>query len=57
MNIEAIFFVEEMLQRRIRNDSAVPEMIGADLDHRQGRRQRPAGHNVFRSDTSRALSK
>ena len=47
---EPVFLFEQMLQRRVRDDAAVPEMVGADPDHRQGRRQRAAGHHVLRLD-------
>ena len=39
-----------MLQRRVRDDAAVPEIVGADLHHRQGRRQRAARNDVLGLD-------
>ena len=48
--IELVFLIEQMLQRRIGNDAAVPEVIGADLDHRQRRRQSTARHDVLGLD-------
>ncbi len=48
--VEPVVLVEQMLQRRVGDDAAVPEMIGADLHHRQGRRQRAARHDVLRLD-------
>ena len=48
--IQPVVLVQQMLQRRVGDDAAVPEMIGADLDHRQRGRQRAACHHVFGRD-------
>ena len=32
--VEIVFLVKQMLQRRVGNDAAIPEMVGADLHHR-----------------------
>ena len=39
-----------MLQRRVGDDAAVPEIIRADLHRRESGRQRPRRHDVFRLD-------
>ncbi len=48
--IDLVVLVQQMLQRRVGNDTAVPEMIGADFHHRERGRQRAAGHHVFGPD-------
>ena len=48
--VQLVVLVQQMLQRGVGNDAAVPEMIGADLDHRQRRRQRAARHHVLGAD-------
>ena len=48
--VQLVVLVQQMLQRGVGNDAAIPEMIGADLDHRQRRRQRAACHHVFGRD-------
>ena len=42
--------LEDMLQRRVGDQAAVPVIVGADLDHRQRRRQGAARHDVLRDD-------
>jgi hypothetical protein len=48
--VPPIVLVEQMLQRRVGDDAAVPEMIGADTHHLQRRQQRAAGHHMFGLD-------
>ena len=42
--------IEQMLQRRVGDQAAIPVVVFADADHGQGRRQGAAGHDMFRSD-------
>ena len=39
-----------MLQRRVRNNTAIPEIIGADLHHGKARRQRARRHHMLWQD-------
>src|SRR5262249_21999317 len=45
--VELVVLIEEMLQGSIGYDTAIPEVICADLNHRQRRRERAAGHDVL----------
>ncbi len=42
--------VEHPLQRRVRDDAAVPVELAVDLGRREARRQRAAGDHVLRAD-------
>ena len=53
--IPAAVLIEQMLQRSVGDDATVPEIVGADLDHRQCRRQRAARHHVLGSDLLLAI--
>src|SRR5271157_3911576 len=48
--IESGRIVEHIPQRRVGHDAAVPVVVALDDDRRQARWQRPAGHDVFRTD-------
>ena len=45
--VDAVVEVEQILERRVRHDAAIPEMVGPDLHHRQGGRQGAARHHVL----------
>ena len=42
--------VEDVLQRRVRDEAAVPVGLALDLDRREARRQGAGGHDVLRAD-------
>src|SRR5215471_7559199 len=46
--VQTVFLVEQVLQGCVRYDAAVPEIVAADLDHRQRRWQRTARQDVVR---------
>src|SRR5262249_54393427 len=48
--VQLVVLIEQMLERRVGNDTTVPEVIRPDLDHRQRRRQRAARHDVLELD-------
>ena len=48
--VQAVLVIQQILQRRVRDDAAVPVMVVADLDAWERGRQRAARHDVFRSD-------
>ena len=46
----AALLLEEVSQRRVRHEPAIPIMAAVDLDWRKARRQRARGHDVARID-------
>jgi hypothetical protein len=55
--VEVVVLVEQVLQRRVRDDAAVPEIVGADLDHRQRGGSAPLAMTCSGLDLLLALSK
>jgi len=49
-SVERVVLVEDILQRGVGDDPAVPEMVGADLHHGQRRGEGAARHDVLRPD-------
>src|SRR6266404_1631623 len=41
-------FIQHIIQRRVRGDTAIPEMLALDDDRRETGRQRARSHDVFR---------
>lgn len=46
-SVHPILLIEQMLQRCVEDDATVPELIGADFDHRQRWWESPARHDVL----------
>ncbi len=47
---QALLLIEQILERRIGDDAAVPVIFALDLDRGEGGRKRARGHNMFWSD-------